>query len=212
MYKVYVKTIDLLISWHNMIHGSVQHGRQEGHWVRAGGRVLHFQSPHGHVACEWHLDLFSHQRRTVGADWFLFLVLCNFFWMMWVVGVWPSHWSWSQVRTLQGPMFRRHSWHFQKKNPCLKGCKPHFDDDKLPTKFHNTVSAARTCCHDLTFASLEHVVRNCAVDGEQTQRDRVQNFNKAWVCHHWGCDVALLKLLTHTVAELWLRKRRRLEI
>ena len=71
-----------------------------------------------------------------------------------------------------------------KKNPCLKGCKPHFDDDKLPTKFHNTVSAARTCCHDLTFASLEHVVRNCAVDGEQTQRDRVQNFYKAWVCHH----------------------------
>ena len=66
-----------------------------------------------------------------------------------------------------------------KKHPCLKGWKPHFDDDKLPTKFHNAVSAARTCCHDLTFASLEHVVRNCAVDGEQTQRDRVQNFSKA---------------------------------
>ena len=44
----------------------------------------------------------------------------------------------------------------------------------LPTKFQNAVSAARTCCPDLTFASLEHVLRHSAVDGGQILRDRIK--------------------------------------
>ena len=54
-----------------------------------------------------------------------------------------------------------------KKHRRLKGWKPHLDDDNLRTKFQNAVSAARTCCPDLTFASLEHVLRHCAGDGGQ---------------------------------------------
>ena len=63
--------------------------------------------------------------------------------------------------------------HF-KKHRRLKGWKPHLDDDKLPTKFQNAVSAARTCCPDLTFASLEHVLRHCAADGGQIHSTRIK--------------------------------------
>ena len=61
-----------------------------------------------------------------------------------------------------------------KKHRRLKGWRPHLDDDKLPTKFQNAVSAARTCCPDLTFASLEHVLRHCAADGGQIHSTRVK--------------------------------------
>ena len=61
-----------------------------------------------------------------------------------------------------------------KKHPRLKGWKPDFDDDMLPTKFRNAVAAARMCCPDLTFASLEHVLRHSAVEGGRIQRDRVK--------------------------------------
>ena len=63
-----------------------------------------------------------------------------------------------------------------KKHRRLKGWKPHLDDDKLPTKFQNAVSAARTCWPDLTFASLEHVLRHRAADGGQIHSPRVKRF------------------------------------
>ena len=47
----------------------------------------------------------------------------------------------------------------------------HFDDDKL---LQNAILAAQTCCHDLTYASLEHVLPHCAVDGGQIQGGRVK--------------------------------------
>ena len=51
-----------------------------------------------------------------------------------------------------------------KKHPRLKGWKPHFDDDKLPTNFRNAV----ICSSDV----LPHILRHCAVDGGQIQSDR----------------------------------------
>ena len=62
-----------------------------------------------------------------------------------------------------------------KKHPRLKGWKPHFDDDKLPTNFPNAVSAARTCC------PMYYVIVPLMADKfNQTGI----NFNKARVCHH----------------------------
>ena len=101
--------------------------------------------------------------------------------------------------------------HF-KKHPRLKGWKPHFDDDKLPTKFQNAVSAARTCCPDLTFAALEHVLRHCAADGGQIQSDRVK--------FQQSPGLSSLRLRRRTTEDpdarrllsLEIRKRQRLEI
>ena len=99
-----------------------------------------------------------------------------------------------------------------KKHPRLKGWKPDFDDDMLPTKFQNAVAAARMCCPDLTFASLEHVLRHSAVEGGRIQRDRVK--------FQQSPGLSSLRLRRRTTEDpdarrllsLEIRKRQRLEI
>ena len=99
-----------------------------------------------------------------------------------------------------------------KKYPRLKGWKPHFDDDSLPTMFQNAVSAARTCCPDLTFASLERVLRHSAADGGHIQRVRMK--------FQQSPGLSSLRLrrrttedpVTRRLLSLEIRKRHRLEI
>ena len=99
-----------------------------------------------------------------------------------------------------------------KKYPRLKGWKPHFDDDSLPTIFQNAVSAARTCCPDLTFASLERVLRHSAADGGHIQRVRMK--------FQQSPGLSSLRLrrrttedpVTRRLLSLEIRKRHRLEI
>ena len=111
-----------------------------------------------------------------------------------------------KVRCFAGP---RESF---KKHPRIKGWKPHFDDDMLPTKFQNAVSAARTCCPDLTFASLEHVLRHSAVDGGQIQRDRIKFQQSPGLSSLRRRRRTTEDPDTRRLLSLEIRKRQRLEI